>query len=253
MAATTVIKFICFTSVLVISASAWADWTGKGEAGVAFANTNASTTTNTMNAKFELANHLEHWKHAFGASGVYASNKDENDLKETTANRWEAHQQSDFEFSKRGFWFESLHHEVDEVGSFEYQSSATTGLGYKFADTETTRLSVQLGAGYKLFKPRVQAPDVAQSDQDVIGSGVFDYQHKLTANTTLTDKLTVEAGASNTSAQNDLALQVKMTDVLALALGYQLRYNSEPGMRTATAAFEKYDRLTTANLVYEFK
>jgi putative salt-induced outer membrane protein len=253
MTAASAIKSIWLTSALVISANAWADWTGRGEAGVAFANSNASTTTSTMNAKFELVNQLEQWKHAFGASGVYASNKDENDLEETTANRWEAHQQSDFEFSQRGFWFESLRHESDEIGSFEYVSSVTTGLGHKFADSETVKLSVQFGVGYKMFRPRVQTPDVAQSDDDVIGSGVVDYQQKLTGNTTLTDKLTVESGASNTSAQNDLALQVKMTDVLALSLGYQLRYNSDPGMRTATAAFEKYDRLTTANLVYEFK
>lgn len=251
--ASSAINSIWLISAVLIPVCATAEWAGRGEAGVAFANSNASTTTSTLNGKFELANEFIRWKHAFGASGVYASNKDENDVKETTANHWEVHQQSDFKFSERGFWFESLRHESDEVGSFEYQASATTGLGYKFADTDRIKFSVQLGAGYKLLKPRVEAPEVAHRDHDVIGSGMIDYQHALTENTSLIEKLTVESGETNTSAQNDLALQVKMTDVLALAVGYQLRYNSNPGMRTATAAFEKYDRLATANLVYEFK
>jgi putative salt-induced outer membrane protein len=48
--------------------------------------------------------------------------------------------------------------------------------------------------------------------------------------------------------QNDLALQVKMTDVLALAVGYSVRYNTDPQV-----GFEKTDTLTTINLVYEIK
>lgn len=251
--ALSVIQSIWLVSSLALPVSAWADWTGRGEAGVAFADSNSSTTTSTVNAKFELANQLEQWKHAFGASGVYASSKDENGLKATTANRWEGHQQSDFKFSERGFWFENLRHESDEIGSFEYQSTATTGLGYRLADLKYSKLSVQLGVGYKLFKKRVEAPDATQRDHDVIGSGMLDYQQSLTDNTSLTEKLIVESGDTNTSAQNDLVLQVKMSDVMALALGFQVRYNSDPGMRTATVAFEQYDRLATANLVYEFK
>lgn len=246
-------RFILFFGALTVAGAVRAEWTGRGEAGVAFSNSNASTKTSTVNAKFEVANQLERWKHALGSSGVYASSKDENDLKEITANRWEAHQQSDFRFGVRGFWFENLRHESDEIGSFEYQSAATTGLGYKFADTETIKFSTQLGAGYKLLKARVELPEVARAEHDFIVSGMVDYQHALTGNTSVIDKLIVESGATNTLAQNDLALQVKMSDVLALAVGYQLRYNSEPGMRTETAAFEKYDRLATANLVYEFK
>ncbi len=48
--------------------------------------------------------------------------------------------------------------------------------------------------------------------------------------------------------QDDLALQVKMTEVLALAVGYGVRYNTDP-----PAGFKKTDTLTTINLVYELK
>ena len=48
--------------------------------------------------------------------------------------------------------------------------------------------------------------------------------------------------------QNDLALQVKMTDVLALAVGFSVRHNTDPPV-----GFEETDTLTTINLVYEIK
>ena len=58
----------------------------------------------------------------------------------------------------------------------------------------------------------------------------------------------MEAGADNTFLQNDIALQVKMTNVLALAVGYSVRHNTDPPV-----GFEKTDTLTTINLVYEIK
>ena len=61
-------------------------------------------------------------------------------------------------------------------------------------------------------------------------------------------ELAVEAGADNTFAQNDLSLQVKMTDVLALAVGFSVRHNTDPPV-----GFEETDTLTTVNLVYEIK
>jgi putative salt-induced outer membrane protein len=99
---------------------------------------------------------------------------------------------------------------------------------------------------YGLLAPRLIAP--GKSDSEAVFRGTLDYDHKFTATTSLLDKFVVEAGADNTFAQNDLALQVKMTDVLALAVGYSVRYNTDPQV-----GFEKTDTLTTINLVYEIK
>ena len=50
------------------------------------------------------------------------------------------------------------------------------------------------------------------------------------------------------SAKNAGSDKAKMTSVLALALGYSVRHNTDP-----PAGFEKTDTLTTVNLVYEIK
>jgi putative salt-induced outer membrane protein len=86
------------------------------------------------------------------------------------------------------------------------------------------------------------------TDSEVVFRGTLDYDHKLTPTTSVLDKFVVEAGAENTFVQNDLALQVKITDVLALAVSYSVKHNTDP-----PPGFEKTDTLTTINLVYEIK
>jgi putative salt-induced outer membrane protein len=230
------------------SSPAHADWTGKGEAGLVVASGN--TETETANAKLLLANEIGKWKHQFGGAALYAS----SDPDGTTAQRWEAFEQTDYNFSPRTFWFGAVRYEDDEFSGFEYQAIASTGLGRKFIDTDVTKFTGTAGVGYKFFETRDSFDDAGvliepgDNDSEVVFRGTLDYDHKFTATTSLLDKFVVEAGADNTFVQNDLALQVKMTDVLALAVGFSVRHNTDPPV-----GFEETDTLMTVNLVYEIK
>jgi putative salt-induced outer membrane protein len=227
---------------------AHADWSGKGEAGLVIATGN--TETKTANAKLLLANEVDKWKHQFGGAALYAS----SDPDGTTANRWEAFEQSDYNFSPRTFWFGAARYEDDEFSGFEYQATLSAGIGRKFIDTDLTKFVGTAGVGYKRFETRDSFDDAGvllergASDSETIFRGTLDYDHKLTATSSLIDKFVVEAGSDNTFLQNDIALQVKMTNVLALAVGYSVRHNTDPPV-----GFEKTDTLTTINLVYELK
>jgi putative salt-induced outer membrane protein len=229
-------------------APAHADWSGKGEAGLVIATGN--TETKTANAKLLLANEVDKWKHQFGGSALYTSSDPEG----TTAQRWEAFEQSDYNFSPRTFWFGAVRYEDDEFSGFEYQAVLSTGIGRKFIDTDITKFVGTAGVGYKRFETRDAFDDAGvliepgASDSEVVFRGTLDYDHKVTATSSVLDKFVVEAGSDNTFVQNDIALQVKMTDVLALAVGYSVRHNTDPPV-----GFEKTDTLTTINLVYEIK
>lgn len=233
---------------LLASAPAHADWSGKGEAGLVIATGN--TETKTANAKLALANEVDKWKHQFGGAALYASSDPEGQ----TANRWELFEQSDYNFSPRTFWFGAARYEEDKFSGFQYQAVLSTGLGRKFIDTDITKFVGTAGVGYKKFETRAAFDDAgvliepATSDDEVVFRGTLDYDHKLTATSSVIDKFVVEAGSDNTFVQNDIALQVKMTNVLALAVGYSVRHNTDP-----PAGFEKTDTLTTINLVYELK
>jgi putative salt-induced outer membrane protein len=227
---------------------AHADWSGEGEAGLVIATGN--TETKSANAKLQLANEVGKWKHQFGGAALYSSSDEEG----TTANRWEAFEQSDYNFSPRSFWFGAARYEDDDFSGFVYQAIVSAGLGRKFIDTDVTKFVGTAGVGYKVFETR-DAFDAAgvliepgDTDSEVEFRGTLDYDHKLTATTSVLDKFIVEAGSNNTFVQNDIALQVKVTDVLALAVGYAVRHNTDPPV-----GFEKTDTLTTINLVYEMK
>lgn len=237
-----------WAAVLAAAAPAHADWTGKGEAGLVIASGN--TETETANAKLSLEREAGNWKNAFGLAGLYASDEDG-----ATAQRWEVLGQSDYSFSPKSFWFGAARYEKDEFSGFEYQAILSSGLGRKFIDTNRTKFSGTAGVGYKFFETRDAFDEVTgellqagDTDSEVVFRGTLDLDHQLTATTTLVDRLIVEAGADNTFVQNDISLQVKMTDVLALAVGYSVRHNTDPPV-----GFEKTDTLTTVNLVYEIK
>lgn len=227
---------------------AHADWTGEGEAGLVIASGN--TETETANAKLQFASEIDKWKHEFGGSALYASSEPDG----TTAQRWEAFEQSDYNFSPRTFWFGAFRYEDDEFSGFESQAIASTGIGRKFIDTDVTKFTGTAGVGYKFFETRDAFDDAGvllepgDTDSEVVFRGTLDYDHELTATTSLLNEFVVEAGADNTFVQNDVSLQVKMTDLLALAVGYSVRHNTDPPV-----GFEETDTLTTINLVYEIK
>jgi putative salt-induced outer membrane protein len=201
--------FLLAGVVLLAASPARADWTGNGEAGLVIASGN--TETETANAKLQFATEIDKWKHQFGGAALYASSDDDG----TTAQRWEAFEQTDYNFSPRTFWFGALRYEDDEFSGFEYQATISTGLGRKFIDTDVTKFTGTAGVGYKVFETRDAFDDAGvliepgDRDSDAVFRGTLDFDHELTATTSVLDKFIVEAGSDNTFLQNDLALQVR--------------------------------------------
>lgn len=227
-----------------------AAWTGSGEVGAVAARGN--TDSNSANAKVDIANEIDRWKHSLLFNELYGSS---NDI--ATNNRWEVRWQTDYKLTEPLFWFGGLRYERDHFGAYAYQQSATTGLGYKLIDNDATKLTVQAGVGIKKSRPQTLVKADDDSDRvlyriwgddetrgDVVGGAKF--EHALTGNTKILDTLLVEATSDNTFLQNDLALQVSMTDRFALSVGYGIRQNSSPPPDT-----DRLDTITTLSLVYK--
>lgn len=233
--------------LLTVCSSATAQWKAKAEAGVVVARGNS--TTDNANVKFDVSREYVRWKHAAGVTGVYAS-----DELGATGQRWEARQQSDYKFHPKGFWFGSSRYEEDRFSGTAYQATFGTGLGWRFFDTDETKLSSQIGAGYKVSETRETIDDdgftfvPAERNEELIGQVNIDFERKLTDTTKIIEKFLIEAGADSTFIQNDLSLQVRILNALALAVGYSVRYNNNP-----PDGFTATDTLTTLNLVYELK
>jgi putative salt-induced outer membrane protein len=230
--------------------TAHADWKGKAEAGALQSRGNAEATS--ANAKLDLTTESEKWKHNFFLGALYGEN-----AAFATAERYETKWQSDYKITEKFSWFGALRYEADRFSGFAYQTTVSTGASYKFIDTPTTHLDASLGAGYKRYQPEIliksdagEVLDRIEGDVEsdpVVTLGV-NYEHSFTASTKLINKFLTEAGSNNTAVQNDLALQVSMTESLALAVGYAVRYNSDPPPLS-----ESTDTTTTINLVYNIK
>lgn len=231
----------------IVPTEIFAQWTAKAEVGAVVARGN--TDTDSANVKFDVAREFIKWKQSVGLTAVYAS-----DNMGTTGQRWEARGQSEYDFHTRGFWFGSARYEEDRFGGFDYQTTFGTGAGWRFYDTPVTKLVAQIGVGYKVFETRAAIADdgitivPAARQTDGIAQGKVELDRQLTDTTRLLNKFLIEAGADNTFMQNDLGLQVKIMSSLALAVGYSVRYNTDP-----PPGFHETDTLTTLNLVYELK
>ena len=248
MKSTTAIIFLAL--LIAPAAHAQAAWTGKAELGVVLASGN--TESKSANTKFDLKSESEKWINTFFVGALYGENGSFS-----TAERYETKYQADFKISDRMSWFGALRGEQDRFSGFAYQATASTGASYKFIDSPTTKLQASLGAGYRRLKNEVLVKTDAgevidrvegEVESDPVATLSSDYEHSFTEFTKITNKLLVESGSDNTALQNDIALQVSMTETLALAVGLGIRYNTDP-----PALAESTDTLTTINLVYSIK
>ena len=224
-------------------------WSGKGQVG--FLSTHGNTSSDSANAKLDLTYLQDPWKHTLSLLGLYGKSGDI-----VSAERIEAQLQSNYSITPRLFAFGMLHYTHDEFSGFAYQSEVTAGLGYKILDTPFDKLSAQVGPGYQRLRPEQLVKDadgaVVQRIPSAVESGAIasfgaSYEHDFNANTKLTDKVLIEAGSANTSVENDLSLQVKMSAKFALAAGWTIQNNSKP-----PPGLKSEDTSETLSLVYSF-
>ncbi len=226
---------------------------GKGQLG--FVASQGDSQGKSANAVLNLSYVSGLWKHSLSLAGLYGQS-----LGVVSAERWTAMWQSNRKISADAYAFGSLRYEHDLFDGFQYQGSATAGLGYTLMHTKSTTLSTQVGAGYTVARLE-QLTDIALTNPTrtfiertplatqryAIGTLGVDYEQTLTSTTTLSDKLLVNAGSINTLATNNLSLDVKVATRLAMSIGYDIQDNTHPGPGIA-----HLDSTETVNLVYAF-
>ncbi len=227
-------------------ATADRSWSGTAEFGLAVASGNADSET--VNGKFAFLREEERWFYGINAAALRAESDDQ-----LSANRYEAGLKLGYDFTPRAYLFGTLRHEDDDFASYEYQSTASLGVGYRFINSEQTSLLGEIGPGARRVQPidaLLGTPPVLTSfdaETDAIVRGSLDFEHQLTANTSLTNLLLAESGGGSTFLQNDLGIAVQMSERYALKAGYQVRHTTE-----VPAGIEKTDTLFTTNLVVGF-
>lgn len=217
-----------------------------------YTKTGGNTDNSAGNLLFRAAHVVGDWKLLFGLDGLYGSTKGE-----TTAQAWDAFFQGNYNITPRFYWYLGGRYDDDRFSGFVYQAAVKTGAGYKFIDSDATKLTAQLGAGYRRLRPEILARDdigavISRTEQPEQSDAIFDaglaFEHNFNEATKLLAAATVQSGKENTLTNASVALQVKMTGRVALTAGYRLIDNSNPPPGSG-----RRDTLTTLGLVYELK
>jgi putative salt-induced outer membrane protein len=243
-------SFVAALALALLAPAAQAQWSGKTELGIL--STTGNTESKAANTKLDLVHEGPKWRNTLGFAALYSEGEEF-----ATAERYEARYQIDNKITDRFSWFGALRGEQDRYSAFAYQATASAGASYKFIESPTTQLTASLGAGYRRSKTQELVKSDAGEVLDRIEGEVetepvvtlsSNYEHSFTETTRLTNKFLAESGSDNTALQNDIALAVTMTPSFALAVGFGVRYNSDP-----PPLAEATDTLTTVNLVYTIK
>ena len=247
-----------FLLALAPTLSVWADetapppqdvWIGKGQVG--FLSSHGNSDAESLNGAIDLLRYDGPWKNEFNIVGLYGKNSGI-----VSAERWETRGQSNYAISGDLFAFGGLRYEHDLFDGFQYQASVTAGLGYKLINRDDTKLTVQGGVGYRRLRPETIDKDdsgevISRTPQDATGEAIatagVDFTQTVTKTTIFTNKFLMEAGSDNTLLHDELALTVKMSDKLALSVGYGITDNTKP-----PAPLKKLDTVANVNLVFGF-
>ncbi|GGE48843.1 DUF481 domain-containing protein [Actibacterium pelagium] len=149
------------------------------------------------------------------------------------------------DFNPRTFGFAKLQGSVDSAtdAQFESDTFVSFGAGYRIFNEADRQWSVQAGPGYRF----AELSDVGSANVSEGAFGVSsDYAHKLTDTLYLTNDTDVIWSESDTAIFNDLALNVAMTDALALRTSILTEYHSDSGSAKST------DNTFGVSLVYSF-
>jgi putative salt-induced outer membrane protein len=214
-------------------------------------SSHGNSDAESINGNVDLMRYDGAWKNEIYAGGLYGKNSGI-----VSAERWETRGQSNYTISGDLFAFGALRYEHDLFDGFQYQASVTGGMGYKLINSDATKLTAQVGAGYRRLRPEVIDKDatglvISRTPLDATGDPIatvgVDFSHAFTKTTVFTNKFLMEAGSSDTLLHDDLALTVKMSDKLALSVGYGITDNTKP-----PAPLKKLDTVASVNLVFGF-
>lgn len=146
------------------------------------------------------------------------------------------------DFSSSLFGFAKLQGSLDEFSSFESDTFASFGAGYRIINETDVQWSVQAGPGYRFAEFR----DATSGDVSEAAFGIgSDYSNQLTRTTTVTNDTDVVTSESDTVIYNDLAVSVSVTDTLALRTSLLTEYHTDP-----QPGFEDTDNSIGVSMVY---
>ena len=209
-----------------------------GEAGLGYVATTGNTVTSTFNAKADMTHDYNKWRNNLTGNTLYT--QDDN---VRTAEKYFISGQSNYNYSGHMFLFARGSYEDDRFSGYEYQATATMGLGHRFLDDiSSMTLDLEAGGGIKGYQEEGKGSET-EGIVRLAGKYVWNFREK----SRFSQELSSDIGQNFTVTKSVTSLTVQLMGNFAINLGYTVKYSSEvPSDKVKT------DTETTINLVYVF-
>ncbi|GAB3046875.1 hypothetical protein GCM10027155_10590 [Acinetobacter apis] len=118
------------------------------------------------------------------------------------------------------YQFGKLTAEKDLSSAFDYQISATGGIGANFIKTDKQSLSAEAGLGYRFSKERVEPKE---TNNEIIGTLAAFYEYRFNAAVRFNQDLGYEFGQDSQIFRSRTALTTDLTKHFAASASYNIR------------------------------
>jgi len=226
---------VCLLGSLCAPAALAQEWSGEGDLG--YTRSSGNSNNEALRAKLALKRTEDRWTHGAEIEAVNSSSNEQRTA-EYYVGRWE----SNFAIDDRWYALGHLRYEDNRFSGYDYQASATGGLGYHLIKTDRTQLDLEGGLGYRQSKETS-----ADTLNELIAMGEISYRFSLTETTNLGWNVLTLTGADNTYVESDLGVRFRINSALSMRLSHIIKHNTD-----VPEATKNTDRLTGVSLVYSF-
>ncbi len=210
----------------------------NGETGLGYVGTTGNTRTSTFNAKADLTHEKDQWRNNLTANVLYTRSSDVK-----TAEKYFISGQSNYRYSGHMSLFGRASYEDDRFSGYEYQATATVGLGHRFLTTRPLMtLDLEAGGGIKAYQEEGRN-NVNEAVFRLAGKYVWNFREK----SKFSQELSSDIGKQFTVDKSITSLTAQLLGNFAVNLGYTVKYTSRVPQNK-----KKIDTETTINLVYVF-
>jgi putative salt-induced outer membrane protein YdiY len=187
-------------------------WSGSAEVGSVW--TSGNTDTSSINGTASIKREAQVWesKLRFDALTSEEDNK-------TTKEKYKGLGQVNYDFTERLYLATVAWQERDRFSGFDYQGSASAGLGYRLIDSEYTKLQLEAGPGYS----RERETATQEVIEDRIGRFVLNYSWLIREGIEFTETATAEKGDKNGIYTSETGFKSQINGSIATKLTYKIK------------------------------
>lgn len=219
----------------------------SGDAKLGFIYSKTDSTSMSINSGATL-NYDEEMRKQKLSLATYYSHKSDSDDDDDGTNKYRVIYDIKHTLSQSSFVFGNAKYEHDQYATYRHQALLVGGFGYTLLDTETSKLEVGAGPGFRYSKRQSFDEDYPnRSEDEIIANGFINGSLKVSDALDIGGGVRMDYGDSNTTTTANAYLKNKLAEKLALVLDTEYIYNTE------VASGKDHDEIySTISLNYAF-